>query len=239
MMKAFAKRALHKLGYDVRHYDPAQSEPVRLGRMLETHQVDVVFDVGANIGQFARSMRELGYHGRIVSFEPLPEAWEQLRQASRTDPLWEIGPRAALGAEDGEIEINVAENVVSSSILPMLDSHLKIAPDSAYVRTERVALRRLDSIGEGYLQPDSHLFIKVDAQGYEHHILKGATGLLNQTVGLHLEISFVPLYDGQVSYDHLISESKALGFDMWDLRSRIVDRQNGRILWGDAVFFRQ
>lgn len=238
MIKSFAKNTLHRLGYDVRRFNPVGSEAYRLEMMLEAHGVNLVFDVGANTGQFARSLRELGYRGRIVSFEPLSEASEKLRDAASTDPLWEVAPRGAIGAQDGEIEFHVSGNLVSSSALGILDSHLKVAPESRYVRSETVPMRRLDAIGESYLKPDSKLFIKVDAQGYEHEVLKGATGLLNRAVGLHLEILFTPLYEGQISYDELIRESKSLGFEMWDLRSGIVDRQSGRMLWGDAVFFR-
>jgi FkbM family methyltransferase len=238
LIKSFAKRALHGLGYDVRRFNPAGSEASRLDMMLKAHDVNLIFDVGANTGQFARSLRELGYRGRIVSFEPLSEAWEKLQDAARTDRLWEIAPRGAIGAEDGEIEFHVSGNLVSSSVLGILDSHLKIAPESKYVRSECVPLRRLDAIGASFVKPDSRLFIKLDAQGYEHEVLKGATGLLSRAVGLHLEILFVPLYEGQHSYDELILESKGLGFEMWDLRSGIVDQNTGRMLWGDAVFFR-
>lgn len=89
--------------------------------MLKAHEVNLVFDIGANAGQFAQSLRELGYRGRIVSFEPQSEAREQLERAASVDPLWEVAPKAAIGAEDGEIELNLAANSISSSLLPMLN----------------------------------------------------------------------------------------------------------------------
>ncbi|HYK34378.1 FkbM family methyltransferase [Alloacidobacterium sp.] len=236
-IKSFAKRRFHSFGYDVRRFYPLQCEAFRLGRMLETHEVNLVFDVGANIGQFAQSLRKLGYRGRIVSFEAQSEARDQLLHVASLDPLWEVAPKAAIGAEDGEIELHLAGNSISTSVLPMLDSHLRLGPDSKYVRTERVPLRRLDTIGTGYLQPDSNLFIKADVQGYEGEVLKGATGLWSRVVGLHLEMLFVPLYAGQSSYKELICDLNTLGFELWDLRSVLVDQQTGRMLWADAVFF--
>jgi predicted xylose isomerase-like sugar epimerase len=85
MFKSFAKRAFKSVGLDVRRFTPVASEGFRLSMMLEAHRVNLVFDVGANQGQFARSLREIGYGGRIVSFEPLSEAWGKLRDAARTD----------------------------------------------------------------------------------------------------------------------------------------------------------
>ena len=95
----------------------------------------------------------------------------------------------------------------------------------------------MDALGASYLQADSKLFIKADVQGYEREVLKGATGLWSSVVGLQLEMAFVPLYAGQSSYRELICDLNALGFDLWDLRSLLVDQVTGRMLWADAVFF--
>jgi FkbM family methyltransferase len=239
LVKSFVKGAFQKLGYEVRRFAPSATESARLQAMLTLHQVNLVFDVGANKGQFARSLRAAGYRGRIVSFEPLSEAWEELREVAHADTLWEIAPRGAIGAEESEIEFHVAENLVSSSALGILDSCVDIAPECRYVGTERVLLRRLDSVGVSYLQPDSNLFIKVDVQGFERQVLAGAVGILDKTVGLHLEILFVPLYEGQVGYDELFSEVRSLGFELWEIRGVVSEPESGRMLWADAVFFRR
>src|SRR3954469_6586550 len=120
MLRSSAKRALRKLGYDVHHYRPDSSAEARFMRTIEYHQINLVFDVGANIGQFAKTLREDGYAGSIVSFEPVSASWERLVNASSNDPLWEVAPRCAVGAEDGEIEMHVSKNTVSSSVLGML-----------------------------------------------------------------------------------------------------------------------
>jgi FkbM family methyltransferase len=206
--------------------------------MLTTHRVNLIMDVGANIGQFALEIRQMGYRGRIVSFEPLTRAWNQLKQASAGDPLWEIAPRAALGAEEREIEINISANLASSSVLPMLDTHVKAAPQSAYIGTERVPQRRLDGLAASYLKPDSILLIKIDTQGFEHQVLKGSQELLKKAVGLHLEVSFVPLYEGQCHYDDMIAELKNLGFHLWGIEPIFADLHSGRLFQADATFFR-
>src|ERR1700683_2208237 len=101
MFKSIAKRAIRTAGFDLRRYVAPPPEYAGLIAMMRANGVNLVFDVGANIGQFALSLRDAGYDGRIVSFEPLSDAWEKLKEASRSDGLWEVAPRGAIGAEDG------------------------------------------------------------------------------------------------------------------------------------------
>src|SRR2546423_8564507 len=57
--------------------------------LMKKSGIDLVIDVGANQGQFARTMRDqLSYRGRIVSFEPLTNAFAALRRAAAGDPSW-------------------------------------------------------------------------------------------------------------------------------------------------------
>jgi hypothetical protein len=134
--------------------------------------------------------------------------------------------------------MHVAGNSVSSSALKMLDAHLKAAPQSAYVRNEPVPLRRLDTIGADFVHPDSILFLKIDTQGFETQVLQGAPISLQKAVGLHVELSLLPLYDGQCLYDEMIARLKALGFDLWDILPGFTDPRSGRLLQADATFFR-
>ena len=236
MLKSAVRRLFRGVGYDIRKYDA--HPPNHFAMSLREHGIDLIFDVGANTGQFAASLRGLGYSGRIVSFEPLAEEWNRLREAGTGDPLWEVAPRTAIGGEDGEIEIHRAGNSWSSSALPMLDAHLNAAPESAYIGVERAPLRRLDSIGSEYLRPNSKLLIKIDTQGFEHEVIKGAPKILGIAGGVHIELSMVPLYEGQVLYDDLIAQLKSLGFKLWVLDPMFFDQKSGRLLCVDATFYR-
>lgn len=206
--------------------------------MLAHHGVDLVLDVGANTGQFVKSLRSAGYKQRLISFEPLSVAHAELMLASRSDALWEIAPRGAIGDHDGEVEMNVAGNSVSSSALDMLDSHASAAPDSVYIGIERAPLSRLDTIALDCIKPGTRPFIKIDTQGYEDRVLDGATELLALTKGLHLELSFVPLYEGQKLFDELVKRLQALGFSIWSIYPGFCEPCSGRMLQVDATFFR-
>lgn len=232
------QRIIRSAGLDLYRYRPERSPPARLSAMLAKHGVDLVFDVGANIGQFSQSLRAAGYSGRLVSFEPLSTAHAQLLRVSQGDVQWEVAPRVAIGEHEGEIDIHVAGNSFSSSALEMLDSHSKAAPGSAYVGSERVRLSRLDTLAPDYLRPDTVPFIKIDTQGYEDKVLNGATDLLGRVSGLQLELSFVPLYEGQQLFDPLVERLRALGFSIWAIWPGICDPRSGRMLQVDAIFFR-
>jgi FkbM family methyltransferase len=206
--------------------------------MLRNRSVDLVLDVGANHGQFARSLRNAGYEGRLVSFEPLSKAHAELMRVSRGDARWEVAPRAAVGDHEGETRINIAGNSLSSSVLDMLDSHRDAEPESAYVGSEPVRLARLDTLALGYLHPETVPFLKIDVQGYEDQVLSGATEVLARAQGLQLELSFVPLYSGQRLFDELTETLRALGFAIWAVSPGFCDPRSGRMLQVDAVLFR-
>jgi len=136
------------------------------------------------------------------------------------------------------VEINVAGNSASSSILDMMDSHKLAAPHSQYIDTEKVPLRRLDSLTEDYRDKYSNIFIKIDTQGYEHFVLEGAVKTLESVMGIQLELSLVPLYEGQLLYDDLVEKMELLGFNIWDISIGLIDPKSGRLLQVDIVFFR-
>jgi len=237
-MKSFLKRIARMLGFEIHRYSVKNSDTWRLMAMLTDHEIDVILDVGANTGGFAKMLRDFGYDGKIVSFEPCSKAREYLLKNSMVDPLWEIAPRAAIGAENTEVEINIAANSSSSSVLDMMDSHISAAPHSRYIDKETVPLKTLDDIAPQYFDSKSKVFLKIDTQGYESMVLDGAEGVMENVVGLQLEMSFVSLYKGQVLYDELIERLKAYGFNIWAISTVLSDPNTGRLLQIDAVFFR-
>jgi FkbM family methyltransferase len=240
MVRDLIRSAFRQLGYDIRRYSPETVQDAQLGAMLTGHNVDLVLDVGANTGQFAWTLRKrIGYPGRIVSFEPMAAAHEELRKAASGDSRWEIAPRAALGAASGSILINISGNSVSSSVLPMLDTHASAAPESRYVGKETVPLVTLDEAAFDSLQASSAPFLKIDTQGYEAEVLKGAPAVLAKCVGVQIEMSLVPLYAGQVLILDLWNLMNQAGLELWSMTPAFIDPRSGRLLQVDATFFRK
>jgi len=216
----------------------AQQEAMKLVASLQKFGIDLVLDVGANTGQFATEIRHCGYTGRIVSFEPLSQAHGELVQSSIGDTMWDAYPRCALGDREGEAEINIAGNSESSSILPMLEAHRSAAPQSAYQGKEVVPIKTLDEVAGPYLKDARAAFMKIDTQGFEWQVLDGARDTLQHIRGILVELSLVPLYEGQHLWLEVIDRLEAEGFTLWGFKPVFSDQTSGRTLQVDGIFFR-
>jgi len=232
------EKVFRKLGFDLIRYNPASSCNARILEFFSIYKIDTVLDVGANIGQFAMGLRESGYKGRIISFEPLSKAYSHLLINSKNDLNWMIAPRMAIGNEKGKKTINVSGNFVSSSILKMTNIHIKGAPKSAYIGSEEIYIDKLDNVVGNYLGNGENVFIKIDVQGYESQVLKGATDILSKTKGIQIELSLVPLYENQLLFIDILNYITNLGFELYDILPGFRDKQSGKLLQFDGIFFR-
>lgn len=229
---------LRLVGVDVVRYAPQSSDAARIAKLLSNYHVDCVFDVGANIGQYAEELRAIGYRGRIVSFEPQAEAHAKLIRNSLHDPQWDVAPRMALGDVDGDAELNLAGNSASSSILKMSAAHVAAAPHSRYVGKESISLQRLDSIFHEYIGNAKRPFLKIDTQGYESQVLDGAMESLEHFIGVQTEMSLVELYENQMLFFDMAQRLRNNGFELAGLLPGFVDNDSGHLLQVDGMFFR-
>lgn len=236
MVKAFIKSLARRFGYEILGPPASFASRRTLSGVLRREQINLVLDVGANTGQFVEELRAAGYNGRIISFEPLPSAHAILCKHALHDPNWTIADRTAIGAETGSIDIHVSQNSVSSSILDMLPSHAKAAPESTYVATETVPISRLDDLN--LLAPTDRVLLKVDVQGYETQVLAGATRVLECSRVVISEMSLVPLYAGQVLARRMWDMLEAHDFEPWSLEPCYRDPKIGRVLQLDGIFVR-
>jgi len=233
------KNGFRKLGLDVHRFAPQASPTAQIIFALRNFNIDLICDIGANEGQFALEIRNAGYTGKIVSFEPLTSAHKKLQNANRGDPLWDIYPQCALGDMDTQIEINISANSASSSILPILKTCTLAAPASVYTSKETVPCHKLDSVISPYLSKATNTLLKIDTQGYEWQVLDGAKMSLPQIKGILIELTFIPLYEGQRLFMDFYNRLQNEGFLLWALQPIFNDPNNGRTLQMDGLFFRQ
>jgi hypothetical protein len=118
----------------------------------------------------------------------------------------------------------------------MQDTHLAASRASHYVDTQEVDVVTLDSLPEYW--SGARTFLKIDTQGYEMEVLKGAARAMQQVTGLQLELSLAPLYEGQPDYMALLAQLRSSGFSIWDLNPGFRQPSDSRLLQFDAVFFR-
>lgn len=239
---AFPRRSLKLLarraGFDiVRHPGPATSSGRRLMKLHE-YDVDLVVDVGANTGQYAAHLRDAGYGGHLVSIEPVPEAYRSLLLRTERDKSWRA-IEGALGRTPGRATVNVAANSVSSSVLHVLQSHLAAEPESNSIGTVEVSVRTLDDVLDEVAQAYRRPFIKVDTQGYELEVLEGAVRHLDRIVGVEVEMSLTPLYDGAPTMATLVDWLEGRGLWLTDIEPEFNDPVSGRLLQVNGLFFRE
>lgn len=237
MLSTAVKSGLRKLGYVASRYDQKRDPLAVRKHFLEASGIDLVFDVGANSGQFARQLIECGYKGKIVSFEPLSSAFEALSKAAQNYSNWHT-VHCALGDEDGVAEINVAGNSWSSSLLAMLPAHKKSAPNSEYVTTETIQIKTLDALYSSYRWGGSRAFLKIDTQGFTMKVLDGGNRTLEEIQGLQVEMSLVPLYDGEPLIGEVVSFLRGKGFTLVFVVPGFIDDSTGQQLQVDGLFFR-
>jgi FkbM family methyltransferase len=230
--KAWARNALRRAGLQKRRPQDRSTS------LLQHFGVQVVFDVGANHGQYARRIQAMGYSGRIVSFEPVSTAFAKLRANARGNRSW-IAVQLALSDRNGPARIHVAGNSQSSSLLDMLPLHREAAPASAYVGEEQVEVRTLDSVIDQYCTPADRCFLKLDVQGGERAALDGAANSLPRFLGVQLEMSVAPLYQGQPLLAEMLEYLTGRGYCLASLENGWMDARTQRLLQVEGVFYRR
>ena len=228
------KRLLRKIGYDINRYP---SFPLRSRiQLINKLNIDTILDIGANIGQYAQEMRNLGYDGQIISFEPVNQAYNELLEHAKTDPKW-ICQNLAFGDFDGYDEINISGRHTSSSLLHMNEVMENIIPDVKYVSKQKVQVMKLSS----YIRQArfNNLFIKIDTQGYEMKILEGAALETSNIKAIQLEMSFEEIYRGEVLIHDMVQYLYSNGYKLWNLEPGFYDPQTLRLLQADGVFVKK
>ncbi len=232
------RRSFWKIGLDISEFTPASHPVARRKQILKAFEIDTVLDIGANSGHFAQLLRkDIGYKKRILSFEPLSSAFKALQKKAERDPAWDVF-NYALGDSEGGGKINIAGNSLSSSILNILPSHVNAAPKSKYIGNETIEIKTLDSIFNDLCRNSGNIYMKIDTQGYESKVLKGAEHALEHINTIQLEMSIVPLYEGELLYLDMFNFLTGKGYTLIDIEGGFADPVSGRLLQFDGIFHR-
>ena len=165
--------------------------------VIEEHNIDLILDVGANVGQYAQGLFSQGFKGHIISFEPGKIAHETLSAKAVNHPRWTIAPRMALGRKREMLTLHTFDRTDMNSLLPPNENAFKSFPRMTVEGTEEVQVERLDAILQDIIPKDlpaKHILLKTDTQGSELAVFEGASGCLNQITLLQLEVPVVPVY---------------------------------------------
>ena len=228
------KYILRRLGYEVAKYDALNAPLARRFQLLRHHDISLILDVGANIGQYALLMRKYGFRGKIISFEPLAHAFDVLQQKAARDPKWDV-LEIGLGDREEVLELNITENDEWSSFLGF-------DPASSEVRRivdrQPVQVKMLDSLYQTLCAPEDRVYLKMDAQGYEQRILDGASASLRHIVGVQTELSLQPVYQNGSMLTEVLPFMTERGFCLASFEPTNVCGTSGRLLQVDCIFYR-
>lgn len=231
------KRAFNSLvGIEIVKYPT--DELVRRIKLIDNYNIDVILDIGANIGQYGGEMRNLGFNGEILSFEPMKKAFSILEKNATKDKNWKVF-NFSIGERDGQTTINIAKNSVSSSLLENLPQLTECAPESAFIEKETIEIKKLDSIFESLNLNEKNVYLKIDTQGYEEMVLIGAEKSLALVTGIQIEMAFIPTYEGAITFDKMKTKLNDLGFHLMALENGFYDKKTGKQLEIDGIFYKK
>jgi FkbM family methyltransferase len=206
--------------------------------LLDKYEVNCVFDVGANAGQYGRRLRRLGYKGRIVSFEPTSEAFAKLQKKAENDPDWWVY-NFGLGREDATLDIHVDWNSMNS-LLPPTDYGRGRYKRFAKSNTEQIEIRRLEEVMEEALDglADPRPYLKMDTQGYDLEVFAGAGKRIDEFVGMQSEVALLQLYEGSPRMHEAVEVYEGSGFEITGMYPVTREPATGRVVEFDCVMMR-
>ena len=194
-----------------------------------------VIDVGANRGQFALFALHRFPEASLTCFEPLPAAHSKLHAITGQDKRVS-SHQCAVGAEAGSLSLNVTRSDDSSSLLKPTALQLHTFRDTDTVSSTQVDVVRLDDVIDlgRLVEP---FLLKIDVQGFELEVLRGADQLLQKDGDVLVEASFEEFYEGQALIDEVVVAMHASGYRLRGIFS-IAKGSDGTPLQGDLLFSR-
>ena len=189
-------------GYELNKISAQTTLSTHLKTVINQLKIDTVLDVGANKGQFGRFLRKNGFRGNLYSFEPLKEPYDALNNEAENDSNWTT-INCGLGSEKTMAEINVTNTSEFASIRKPNTYATQLFNN--LVEVNRQEIIQLDTVDNFLLNnkesfTDKKILLKMDTQGYDLEVFKGALSSLNKIVALQSELSIQAIYEGMPSY---------------------------------------
>jgi len=234
-IKKGVKKAIEQAtGYTIIHtselYDRKTPDYIR---WLQTQSINTIIDVGANDGLFLKSIQPFFPESAIHTFEPLKDVFEKLRENNSANERI-VFHNCALGSRDGDAVIHRSEFSPSSSLLSMTSSHKDAFPFTKKVFEEKIIVKRLDDVLADY-EIQKNVLLKIDVQGFEDQVIKGARKTLQNVFAIIIELSYLELYKGQPLSGEIETLLDKMGFmHVGDVG--YLNDPAGKRLQGDGLF---
>lgn len=225
---------LRKTGFDIKRYPTKFYKGISF--FLKEKEIDLIIDIGAFNGLYGNLMRELGYKGTIISFEPVSSSFRLLKENCKGDSDW-ICVNKALGDSEGEAIINIAKFAPSNSILAFDESGTFGDERLEMVNSEKIEITTLDKFfSENIQNKYKNILVKIDTQGFEKKVLEGGNDTIGRVAGLQIESSLIPMYEGETLFDEMLPFLKQKNFVLAGMEEVYSDKRSFRLAQIDAFF---
>lgn len=238
-VKNLIKSILQQFGYDLVRLPYPGSLGRHLQEIFRDSDINLVCDVGARHGEYSGELRDYGYHGWVASFEPVSENFKTITSNRQGDKRWR-GFNMALGSEPAKLEINVtAGSAMSSFHKPNEYAKSEFTEDSVITRTEQVDVQTLAAMLPELkkLVPEPRIYLKLDTQGFDLEVLKGAEPVLQHVHALQSEVSIKPIYENMPPYAEAIAAYQSHGFELAGLYPVHADKR-GAVIEFDCIMIK-
>lgn len=205
--------------------------------LMDICGINLVVDVGANIGQFVREIRTGGYRDEIISFEPLSRPFLELERLAGADPALRV-QQLAIGESTCNLRMVESSFNPSSSLREFTELGKATCPDASEHSHENVSVVPLDAALGAIELSGKRVFLKIDTQGYEREVLMGATQTLQAVRMLQVEFSVELLYAGQALVSELWKLIESRGFRAYWIEPGFAHPETGTLLQFDVLFMR-
>lgn len=212
-----------------------------LRRALAECRINVIIDVGANVGQFARRLRRIGYERRIISIEPSVATFAELQRAMAGDREWR-GLCLAAGAERSLAKLKVlSASVLNSLCTPDAEALASIGESGVPIDEQEIEVRPLDDLLDEIVRgiEAPRVFLKTDTQGFDHAVLGGAKKILSKALVLQFEAAVGKLYEESVDWMDMLEELFEAGWGPIGLFPAAHEMASGTVMEFDCLLRRK
>lgn len=234
MVKTLLKRSFNMIGLDVVRLSKSPRYSLLGLRQLP---IKTIIDVGANRGQFAGMIMDIFPGAHVYAFEPLPEAFRQLKEWADKNKQVTVY-NLALGEAGGVKEmLRHVDHSPSSSILKTTKRCEELYPFTKAQEAIPVQAITLDNWFDGQTIPAGDILVKLDVQGYEDRIIAGGRRTLGMASACIAEISLDRLYEYQSDFKDIVSALYELGY-RYNGNLNQSYGEDGHVIFIDAIFIK-
>jgi FkbM family methyltransferase len=209
------------------------SRSIRLAKQFPDQNFTIL-DIGGGVGATVLLYNKFFPDNKIIVFEPILENFDLIKSKVISFANIEVY-NLAVGNENSKKQINIANRITSSSLFPLSGD-----PSSSVFNEKNLGQCRVENIEE--IRLDDFLtnstedigIIKIDVQGYEMNVLKGAEATMKRAKIILLELNNHDGYVGSPKYYEIDNYLRDHHFQLYDILPSILEK--GKLKEWDAMY---